>query len=67
MNKNFYELINERRVEEFKLRVVAPKNRAYTLLAIALDSGFSSKSSFNRVFKQFTGISPKQYTEQKTS
>jgi AraC-like DNA-binding protein len=67
MNKNFYELINERRVKEFKLRVVDPKNRAYTLLAIALDSGFSSKSSFNRVFKQFTGISPKQYAEQKTS
>jgi len=64
LNKNFYELINERRVEEFKRRVADPKNRAYTLLAIALDSGFSSKSSFNRVFKQFTGLSPKQYVDQ---
>jgi AraC-like DNA-binding protein len=67
MNKNFYELINERRVEEFKRRVVEPKNRSYTLLAIALDSGFSSKSSFNRVFKQFTGISPRQYVERQAS
>jgi AraC-like DNA-binding protein len=67
LNKNFYELINERRVEEFKRRVVDPENRTYTLLAIALDSGFSSKSSFNRVFKQFTGLSPKQYVAQQTS
>lgn len=67
LNKNFYELINERRVEEFKRRVLDSKNRSYTLLAIALDSGFSSKSSFNRVFKQLTGISPRQYVERQTS
>jgi len=67
LNKNFYELINERRVEQFKRRVADPKNRAYTLLAIALDSGFSSKSSFNRVFKQFTGVSPKQWVDRHAS
>jgi len=67
LSKNFYELINERRVEEFKRRVADPRNRAYTLLAIALDSGFSSKSSFNRVFKQFTGLSPKQWAARHAS
>lgn len=64
LGKNFYELINERRVDEFKRRVRDPGNRAYTLLAVAMDSGFSSKSSFNRVFKQFTGLSPQQYVDQ---
>lgn len=64
LGRNFYELINERRVDEFKRRVRDPKNRAYTLLGIAMDSGFSSKSSFNRVFKQFTGLSPQQYVDQ---
>ena len=42
---------------------VDPANASFTLLAIALDSGFSSKSSFNRVFKQFTGQSPKQFVD----
>jgi len=64
LDKNFYELINERRVDEFKGRARDPKNSGYTLLGIALDSGFSSKSSFNRVFKQFTGLSPQQYVDQ---
>lgn len=66
LGKNFYELINERRVDEFKRRVRDPRNRAFTLLGIAMDSGFSSKSSFNRVFKQFTGLSPQQYVAQAT-
>lgn len=63
LGRNFYELINERRVDEFKRRVLDPKNGAFTLLGIAMDSGFSSKSSFNRVFKQFTGLSPQQYVD----
>jgi len=67
LGRNFYELINERRVDEFKRRVRDPKNRVYTLLGIAMDSGFSSKSSFNRVFKQFTGLSPQQYVDRAAS
>ena len=63
MGKNFHELVNERRVEDFKRRALDPRNRHRTLLAIAFDSGFSSKSSFNRVFKQIAGMSPRQYVE----
>lgn len=65
--KNFYDFINEYRVEEFKERVVAPSNRHLSILAIALDSGFSSKSSFNLVFKKHTGITPSQYLSEKKS
>jgi len=63
LGKSFYDLINEQRVEEFKRRALEPRNRHRTLLAVALDSGFSSKSSFNRVFKQLAGMSPQRYLD----
>jgi AraC-like DNA-binding protein len=63
LNKNFHELINQRRVEDFKGRVLDSRNQHRNLLAVAFDSGFSSKSSFNRVFKQLSGLSPKQYLD----
>jgi AraC-like DNA-binding protein len=60
---SFYDLINNYRVETVKEKMCAPLSRQYTLLAIAFDSGFKSKTSFNRVFKQKTGLSPSQYYE----
>ena len=38
-----------------------PKHRHRTLLALALDAGFNSKASFNRVFKDRTGLTPSAY------
>jgi AraC-like DNA-binding protein len=63
LNKNFHDFINEYRVEEVKKRLVDPDYRHFTILAIALDSGFNSKSSFNRVFMKITGMSPKEFKE----
>jgi AraC-like DNA-binding protein len=63
MGKSFHDLINERRVETFKRLALDPANDHRTLLAVAFDSGFSSKSSFNRVFKQIAGVSPRHYVE----
>lgn len=60
---SFYDLINNYRVETVKQKMASPEARQYTLLAIAFDSGFKSKTSFNRVFKQKTGVSPSQYYE----
>ena len=59
--KSFQNFINHYRVEEFKKRIIAPDSSNKTILAIALDSGFSSKSSFNRIFKSHTGITPYEF------
>jgi AraC-like DNA-binding protein len=60
-SKNFYDFINEYRVEEFKHRVKDSANKNFSILAVAFDSGFNSKSSFNQVFKKHTGITPSEY------
>ncbi|PKA83087.1 AraC family transcriptional regulator [Ulvibacter sp. MAR_2010_11] len=61
LNINFYNFINEYRVAEVKERLQNPENAKYTLLGIAYDCGFQSKASFNRIFKQKTGMSPSKY------
>jgi len=55
------DFVNSYRVEEFKARAVDPANSNFSILAIALDAGFNSKSSFNQAFKKFTGKTPSQY------
>lgn len=62
--KSFYDLINECRVEEFLKEIKNEKNKNFTLLAIAYDSGFNSKASFNRNFKKYTGKTPTEYLNQ---
>lgn len=59
--KNFYDYVNYHRVEEFKKLAPLPGNRNYTLLSLAFECGFNSKTSFNRNFKKVTGISPSEY------
>ncbi len=59
--KNFYDFVNFYRIQAFKRQIEARKNRTFTLLSIAYDCGFSSKSSFNRCFKNETGQTPSQY------
>jgi len=56
---NFYDFVNQYRVEEFIKN--AEKNKNFSLLALALDSGFNSKSSFNNIFKKQKRLSPSQY------
>ena len=58
---NFFEYINQFRVEEVKSKIIDPKFENYSLLGIAFDSGFNSKSSFNRIFKKFTNQTPSQF------
>jgi AraC-like DNA-binding protein len=61
--KNFFKFINEYRVEEAKKLLLDQSNQKYTILAIAYDCGFNSKSSFNTIFKQYTGKTPSDYIE----
>jgi AraC-like DNA-binding protein len=57
----FQEYLNTLRVEEFKNLVGKAYLQHYTLLALAFECGFNSKSSFNRYVKKVTGLSPSEY------
>lgn len=61
LNKNFYLYINEYRVNKVKLLLSDPTNKDMTLLDIAYESGFNSKSTFNTIFKKITNMTPSQY------
>ena len=61
--KNFNDFVNGYRVEAFKKAVRDPANKHLSLLGVALDCGFNSKATFNRAFKKFTGVSPKEFAE----
>lgn len=67
LNQNFYDFINHYRVEEVKRRLADNESRNFSLIAIAFDSGFNSKSSFNTIFKKQTGTTPSQYRTQLSS
>jgi len=58
---NFYDFINSFRVDAVKSKIESDDVQKFTLLAIAFDCGFNSKSSFNRIFKSYTGKSPSEY------
>lgn len=60
-HKNFNEFINQYRVEAFKRICKDPKNSHITLIGLAYESGFNSKTVFNTFFKKEMGISPLQY------
>ncbi|MCL1665603.1 helix-turn-helix domain-containing protein [Elizabethkingia ursingii] len=60
-NKNFYDYINRQRIEEFKRIVVLPENQKFTILSLAFESGFNSKTSFNRNFKKYMDSSPREF------
>ncbi len=61
---NFYDFINHYRIEEVKNRIVDPAYQKYSILGIAYDAGFNSKSAFNRVFKKITGQTPTHFKKQ---
>lgn len=58
---NFYQLINTLRVNEFKTLIQSPKANQLSLLGLANEAGFSSKSTFYAAFKKLEGMTPKQY------
>ena len=58
---NFFDFVNRYRVEAFKENIKDPRYSNYSFLGIAFECGFNSKSAFNRIFKQVTGLTPSQY------
>lgn len=64
IGKNFSSFINYYRVETFKKLASMPQNNHLSLLGLAYESGFNSKTSFNTFFKKEVGITPRAYLKQ---
>lgn len=64
LQKSFNDFINEYRVQAVIRKMQDPAFNHITLLGIAFESGFNSKTTFNRIFKQITGTSPAEYKNQ---
>ncbi len=58
---NFNDFVNERRASAVIEKLKNGDHLRITLLSIALDCGFNSKTTFNRAFKKHTGTTPKQF------
>lgn len=61
IGESFYTFINKYRVEEAKRIIADPKNANFTILSLAFEAGFPSKSSFHNIFKKITGLTPTEY------
>ncbi len=62
--KNFYDFINTYRIDEFKTLISDPNNRKFTIIALAYECGFNSKSAFNRYFKKVMHKTPSEYMKE---
>lgn len=61
---NFNDYVNNFRIEAVKANLSNGEHKKSTLLGIAYDCGFNSKSTFNRAFKKNTGKTPKEYLKE---
>jgi len=61
LKTTFSDYINILRVNEAKKYLLEPEFSNYTLLAIGLEAGFNSKTTFNSAFKKFTGMTPSAF------
>lgn len=57
--KNFNEFLNSYRLAHFQNLVKEGKASNFSIIGLAYDSGFNSKSVFNNFFKKQMGVSPK--------
>lgn len=63
LQQNFFDFINQYRVNEVKKYLEDPNKDYFTLFSIALDAGFNSKSGFNSIFKKYLNITPSEYRQ----
>lgn len=61
LGKNFFEFINQHRIEAARQRLAIREAAGEKLITVALECGFNSLSTFNRVFKDVTGRTPSDY------
>jgi AraC-like DNA-binding protein len=61
LQQTFYDFVNGYRVEDVQRRIADESSRNLKILALAMDAGFASKSTFNAVFRERTGHTPSSY------
>ena len=61
IGETFYDFVNGYRVREVQRRIKAGDARALKMLALAMDAGFASKSTFNQAFKKHTSQTPSDF------
>jgi len=63
VGQTFYDFVNGYRVREVQRRIRAGEARTLKMLALALDAGFASKSTFNQAFKKHTSQTPSDFRQ----
>ena len=63
VGQTFYDFVNGYRVREVQRRIKAGDARSLKILALALDAGFASKSTFNEAFKKHTSQTPSDFRQ----
>lgn len=66
-NQNFFQFINAYRIDKAKSLLLDKSSNKLTILGIAYESGFSSKTAFNTTFKKLTNQTPSEFKKQSTS
>lgn len=67
LGRNFFDYVNDHRVQEAKRLLLDPAKRNLTVLAIGFEAGFSNKASFNTAFRKFTETTPSAFRERSAS
>jgi AraC-like DNA-binding protein len=60
-DQNFFDFINQYRIDKVKKDLTDPSKNNLKILSIAFEAGFNSKATFNTIFKKFTGLTPSDY------
>ncbi len=64
LQTSFTDYVNQYRIETAKELLLDPESRRFTILFVAHESGFSGKSSFNRIFKKHTQLTPSEFIDE---
>ncbi len=64
LRQNFFDFVNHYRIDEAKNLLTNPKDKKITVLEILYQVGFNSKSSFNTLFKKYTGLTPTEFRKE---
>lgn len=67
LNQNFFDFINRYRIDEARRLLTNPVDKKITILEVLYKVGFNSKSSFNALFKKYTGLTPTEFRKKQAA